>query len=440
MSKVLIDQTKRLLKEWRRNRKYIREGVVSRELDLSSGLLRGWSKAMTKRRTKKRNTLMRKMAGQSGRASNLDFVEFNRAQQDPTQPAELPVLVRYRNRAIRATDIEFINDAMRAHPKLGRTPLSRLLCESWNWRGPGGSLKEYACRDLLLRLEEWGYLRLPPRQSKAGQKKKAKLLEFECNMRPIEEADLGKITVRPVRDCHERLTWRCLMDRHHYLGEGVMCGEHILYVATLPDLNSSEGERIVACLGWAAASLRNPKRDAWIGWDFERMREHLHLVVNNQRFLILPWVKIKNLGSRILSLNLQRLSKDWLARYGHEVALAETFVDVSRFQGTVYKAANWRCLGLTAGRSGYHRRESSGCHPRVEPGNRTGGWASSICAGSLELIRPRRIIIPWRRHTLPVWQQRKAKRAVIRMVVVGAGIFQRRSIATSLILILMSQE
>ncbi|MBI1934347.1 DUF4338 domain-containing protein, partial [Candidatus Peregrinibacteria bacterium] len=135
--------------------------------------------------------------------------------------------------------------------------------------------------------------------------------------------------------------------------------------------------RIVACMGWAAASLRNPKRDAFIGWDFERMRSKLHLVVNNQRFLILPWVKIKNLGSRILSLNFQRLSRDWQERYGHGVELAETFVDVSRFQGTVYKAANWRCLGLTAGRSkrGNEIRKERGqpkaifvYPPRIHPG------------------------------------------------------------------------
>jgi hypothetical protein len=144
--------------------------------------------------------------------------------------------------------------------------------------------------------------------------------------------------------------WRSLVDRHHYLGDGVICGEHLLYFAVLP-LNHGAGEKIVACLGWGAAALRNPKRDAWLGWDFNKARERLNFIVNNQRFLILPWVRVKNLGSRVLALNWQRLSSDWQARYGHSVFLAETFVDVSRFKGTVYKAANWRFFGLTVGRS-----------------------------------------------------------------------------------------
>lgn len=259
-----------------------------------------------------------------------------------------PILVRYRNRDLRASDIEFIRTQMQMHPGMGRTHLSRLLCELWDWRQPGGGLKEYACRDLLLRLEEWGHIQLPARIKVNGQKKRAGGLELGFEPKPIESGDLSRLVVRPVKDRQERMMWRCLVDRYHYLGEGVMSGSHLLYVATLP---TDRGEEIVACLGWGAASLRNPKRDAWIGWDFERMRHRLHLVVNNQRFLILPWVKVKNLGSRILSLNFKRLSRDWQARYGHGVAVAETFVDVSRFQGTVYKAANWKCLGLTAGRS-----------------------------------------------------------------------------------------
>lgn len=261
-----------------------------------------------------------------------------------------PVIVRYRNREIRAQDIAFIQSMIETHPGMGRTPLSRLLCTSWDWRGPGGALKQYACRDLLLRLEEWGHLRLPPRIKNNGQKKRAAVLLPESMPEPMESGDLSRLVVRPVRDRQERLLWRSLMESYHYLGEGVMGGEHLLYVATLPGAEDGQ-PKIVACLGWAAASLRNPKRDAWLGLDFERMRGLLHLVVNNQRFLILPWVRIKNLGSRILSLNFQRLSGDWRSRYGHGVAVVETFVDVSRFQGTVYKAANWKLLGLTAGRA-----------------------------------------------------------------------------------------
>lgn len=270
------------------------------------------------------------------------------SQEQQQQAA--PCLVRYRNREIRESDIAFIQAQMQAHPGMGRTPLSRLLCSAWDWRKPDGGLKEYACRDLLLRLEQWGHLTLPPRIKNNGQKKRVPRFEPGSEPAPTLQADLTELVVRPVRDSAERLMWRRLVDSYHYLGEGVMCGEHLLYVATLPG-HAGEKERIVACLGWGAASLRNPKRDAWLGLAFSQARQRLHLIANNQRFLILPWVRVKNLGSCVLALNLKRLSRDWEARYGHGVLACETFVDVSRFQGTVYKAANWRCLGLTVGRS-----------------------------------------------------------------------------------------
>jgi hypothetical protein len=265
-------------------------------------------------------------------------------------PSNQPLL-RYRNRAIVSSDIAFICDLIQTHPGLGRTPLSRIICERWNWRSPTGALKEYACRDLLLRLEEWGHLKLPPRIRNNGQKKKASLINLEemgVSQAPVEgNPDISQLVVRLVDGRRERLIWRALVDRYHYLGEGVMCGEHLLYVATLP---THRGEQIVACLGWGAAALRNPKRDAWLGWDFETTKQELPRVSNNLRFLILPWVKVKNLGSRTLSLNLRRLSSDWKKRYDHELILAETFVDTSRFRGTVYQAANWHYLGESAGR------------------------------------------------------------------------------------------
>jgi hypothetical protein len=259
-------------------------------------------------------------------------------------PGPSPILVRYRNRSIAQLDLDLINSQMQKHPALGRTGLSRLLCEQWDWRSPSGKLKEYACRDLLLRLEEWGHLKLPKRIRPNGQKKRGKEIALDIDEAVVEEADLSKLEVRLVETPEERKLWRALMDRHHYLGEGVMCGEHLLYLAYA-------GDKVVAALGWGSASLRNPKRDAFLGWsDFAVVKLNLHRAVNNLRFLILPWVRVKNLGSRVLALNLGRLSADWEKRYHHPVVLAETFVDKSKFHGTVYKASNWICLGDTAGR------------------------------------------------------------------------------------------
>jgi hypothetical protein len=193
-----------------------------------------------------------------------------------------------------------------------------------------------------LHLERKGFIKLPYRRS-FGQRKKVSDLPLPITPRPIESGNLKNLVVRPVEKT-ERLKWRILVDRYHYLGDKIIVGEHILYLAWL------EGE-IVGCVGWGAAALHVPLRDEFIGWAPSQKRDRLHRVVGNHRLLIFPHVKVKNLGSRILSLNLKRLRRDWEERYKHPIHLAETFVDVSRFKGTVYRASNWVYLGLTSGKS-----------------------------------------------------------------------------------------
>ena len=56
-------------------------------------------------------------------------------------------------------------------------------------------------------------------------------------------------------------------------------------------------------------------RDRFIGWTPKLRRKNLPLVVDNPRFLILPWIRIPNLGSRILALVRRRLPRDWSRRY-----------------------------------------------------------------------------------------------------------------------------
>ena len=132
------------------------------------------------------------------------------------------------------------------------------------------------------------------------------------------------------------------MSRHHYLGFRSLVGESIRYVAEIKG-------SWVALLGWSAASLKCQPRDTWIGCPQVIQWQRLRLIVNNARFLILPHIHMPNLASKILSLNLKRLSKDWENIHGHPVLLAETFVDTSRFAGTCYKAASWIYLGQTRG-------------------------------------------------------------------------------------------
>lgn len=164
-----------------------------------------------------------------------------------------------------------------------------------------------------------------------------------------QQADLYRIQVRPILP-EERERWNALMQVHHYRGFRTMAGRTLRYVATLED-------RWVALLGWQAAAYQCRPRDQWIGWSWVLRRQRLHLVANNARFLVLPGESFPNLASRILSLNIRRLSADWQSVYGHPIVLAETFVESSRFTGAVYRAANWVDVGAT---KGFARRPGGG--------------------------------------------------------------------------------
>lgn len=156
---------------------------------------------------------------------------------------------------------------------------------------------------------------------------------------------LKSLVVRPVTPGEEG-TWNNLMREHHYLGFHSLTGKTLKYVALL------DGQW-VALIGWGSAVYKSNHREKWLGWSHEQQKQRLKFIVNNQRFLILPGIQIKNLASKVLALNTRRLSEDWLAAHGHPALLAETFVDHSRFSGTCYRAAGWVPLGKT---SGYGRK------------------------------------------------------------------------------------
>jgi hypothetical protein len=159
----------------------------------------------------------------------------------------------------------------------------------------------------------------------------------------IQSGILRSLTIR--RAAREEIPrWDAMMKEYHYLGLNRMPGQALRYVVT-------SGDTWLALVGWSSAALKCAVRDQYIGWEGERKLTRLMYLTNNVRFLIFPWITIKNLASRILSLNVKRLSRDYQAVYGHPVFLAETFVDFSRYQGTCYKAANWTCLGKTKGYS-----------------------------------------------------------------------------------------
>jgi len=254
------------------------------------------------------------------------------------------IVFRYRARQLGLQDIRFIQALISEHYQRGRSHISKLLCESWQWVQPNGKLKEYAARDLLLRLEEQGLIELPPRLRPKNNLKQKSFSQIPFFVQEPVNGSVGE----HGRPCIERVNsqdgylWDYLVFHHHYLGLPKLVGEHIKHLVYI------QGQ-VVACLSWASAAWKVKDRDQFIGWQEPTKRRNLALIANNTRFLILPWVKVKYLASTALALSIRRLRADWEKTYGHSIYLAETFVDISRFEGTCYRAANWLCVGQTKG-------------------------------------------------------------------------------------------
>jgi len=152
-----------------------------------------------------------------------------------------------------------------------------------------------------------------------------------------------ELRIAPVLSRQHSHLWNEYVDRYHYLGYHPLPGAQLRYFASTP-------QRPLALLGFGAAAWKTRVREDFIGWTARQREARLHLIVNNARFLILPWVHSRNLASRLLALATQRLTDDWQMHYGYRPVLLETFVDKRRFSGTCYKAANWLRLGDTQGR------------------------------------------------------------------------------------------
>ena len=167
---------------------------------------------------------------------------------------------------------------------------------------------------------------------------------------------LSQVTLRPVHPSEES-QFQKLMQSYHYLGALPKIGNTIWYVAT-------HNDEWLALISYSASALKCGVRDNWIGWRFRHQYDRLHLVANNSRFLILPQYHQKNLASKILSLCKRRIQQDWLNRFGYPLLLMETFVDPSRFVGTIYKAANWEFIGKT---KGYQRTRNGYSNTRYTP-------------------------------------------------------------------------
>jgi hypothetical protein len=215
-----------------------------------------------------------------------------------------------------------------------------------------------AARTLLLKLQQRGLLELPARRQAPTNRMRSLVPELPLAEELPEEIgcaleDLGPLQLREVsRDAAERAWVKGVLARYHYLGFNGAVGENLQYV-----ISDVQGRRL-ACLVFGAAAWKCQGRDEFIGWSAEQRERNLALIANNSRFLILPSVRVRRLGTWILSRINRRISQDWEAKYGHGVVLVETFVEQARFRGTVYGAANWQRVGTTTGRTRQDRHTS----------------------------------------------------------------------------------
>lgn len=267
--------------------------------------------------------------------------------------------IRLQGRTLSGDDLALVRALIAQHPAWHRTALSRHLCQLWDWRNEAGRLKDMAARTLLLKLHARGLIELPPAQTRtarpcavAAASSQPELLPanpppIDCSLRALQPIRLELAHSPPLRR-----ELRALLAHYHYRGFNGAVGENVQYLAW-----DSQG-RVLAVMVFGAAAWKVAVRDQFIGWSVEQRRQHLSAITNQQRFLILPWVRVPHLASHLLALATRHLSADWQARYGHPVWLVETFVEVERFAGTAYQAAGWLELGLTTGRTRQDRKRT----------------------------------------------------------------------------------
>lgn len=234
-------------------------------------------------------------------------------------------------------------------PNLSRRELANTICENLEWKTPTGSLKVNSCLNLLIKLEKQGKIKLRPLEKRVHKPKQPKedteLLDIIDKTNIVGSVNDYQVLLRQVVENNLDKKWNDLVQRYHYLGYKKLFGLNIKYFIYLHGVSEPVG-----CISFTSSTTYHQKdRDNWIGWSNEQRVKKLNWVLNNNRMLIFPWIKIKNLGSKSLSIALFNVANDWEAKFNFRPLLIETYVDHSRFTGSMYKAANFIQIGQSSG-------------------------------------------------------------------------------------------
>jgi len=250
-----------------------------------------------------------------------------------------------------ARELKLIEDVAGACTGVSRTELAATVCELLDWRRANGRLKSRECWALLEQLEDASAVTLPMRRATKPKGARTSVPRSARGEQPGEMlcvalGELTPLTLTRVEMPEQHRLWRELVGRYHYQGHAVPFGAQLRYLLGV----SRPQPQLIGCLQFSSPAWRLGARDRWIGWDDAQRARALQRIVSNSRFLILPWVEVKNLASAVLARAARRIVNDWQATYAVRPLLLETLVDRARFAGTCYRAANWLELGTTSGR------------------------------------------------------------------------------------------
>ncbi len=262
----------------------------------------------------------------------------------------------FSGRTFSSEEMELIKWTINKYTRLSRQELARTICEFIGWATPAGIPKRAQCIEFLEVLDSEGLIKLPAKRNVSKVKKLSTM--DESILLPQEEVignvkDFEPITLEIARPGVELKRWRSYVNQYHMLQDKMVFGARLQYFI-------KSGDKELGCIQFSASAWALEEREKWLDWTIDDRRNRLNLIVNNSRYLIFPWVHIKNLASRVLSLASRQIQEDWLREYCYAPVLLETFVDLEHFKGTCYKAANWRYLGETKGRGRMDRNKECG--------------------------------------------------------------------------------
>lgn len=264
--------------------------------------------------------------------------------------------IRAQGRTLSELQLEGLQTLIDEHPDWSRHRVAKELCRRWHWSTPLGQLKTFAARNLMMTLAQRGQLRLPPLRSQFRRPTSPWGVGSAARRMAVPPVPLGLIdsgleSLRPLRwriGLHgsvQRERALALLREYHYLGCNRPVGVHLIYL-----VEDAQGRDLAVHLVGAAAWQCAP-RDGFIGWSAVARQRGLQRIANHSRFLILPWVRVPSLASHLLGQLTQRVSQDWQEQHGWRLELLESFVEMGRFAGTSYRAANWQEVGQTTGRT-----------------------------------------------------------------------------------------